>query len=195
MENKLLINMVQGQIGHVFKNPNLLLQAFTRRSFASENGGEDNEILEFIGDKALDLAVVKLLISKYGDTQKEFSCPIDEGELTRIKSRMVQKSTLARRMDEMGFADQLRMGKGDIKNNVSDEPSVKEDLFEAIVGAVTLDCGWDLDIICSVVEAMIMPDDFFLNDEDDNYVRLIQNWEEQVNGVIPLFWLEEASYT
>ena len=195
MENKLLINMVQGQIGHVFKNPNLLLQAFTRRSFASENGGEDNEILEFIGDKALDLAVVKLLISKYGDTQKEFSCPIDEGELTRIKSRMVQKSTLARRMDEMGFADQLRMGKGDIKNNVSDEPSVKEDLFEAIVGAVTLDCGWDLDIICSVVEAMIMPDDFFLNDEDDNYVRLIQNWEEQVNGVIPLFWFKEASYT
>ena len=45
MENKLLINMVQGQIGYVFKNPDLLLQAFTRRSYASENGGEDNEIL------------------------------------------------------------------------------------------------------------------------------------------------------
>ena len=195
MENRFLINMVQGQIGHIFKNPNLLLQAFTRRSYASENGGEDNEILEFIGDKALDLAVGNLLISKYGDTQNEFSCSIDEGKLTQIKSRMVQKSTLARRMDELGFADHLFMGKGDIKNRVSDEPSVKEDLFEAIVGAVALDCGWDLAKICSVVEAMIVPDDFFLNDEDDNYVRMIQDWEEQVNGVIPLFWFKEASYT
>ena len=63
MENTLLINMVQGQIGYIFKNPDLLLQAFTRSSYASENGGEDNEILEFIGDKALDLAVVNLLVS------------------------------------------------------------------------------------------------------------------------------------
>ena len=195
MENKLLINMVQGQIGYIFKNPDLLLQAFTRRSYASENGGEDNEILEFIGDKALDLAVVNLLVSRYGEIQNVFSCSVDEGELTQIKSRMVQKSTLARRMDEMGFAKQLFMGKGDIKNNVSGEPSVKEDLFEAIVGAVALDCNWNFSTICSVVEAMIVPDDFFLNDEDDNYVRMIQDWEEQVNGVIPLFWFKEASYT
>ena len=195
MENKLLINMVQGQIGYTFYNPNLLLQAFTRRSYASENGGEDNEILEFIGDKALDLAVVNLLVSEYGKTQKEFSSSLDEGELTKIKSRMVQKSTLARRMDEMGFAEHLFMGKGDIKNNISEEPSVKEDLFEAIIGAVALDCNWNLAKICSVVEAMLVPEDFFLNDTDDNYVRMIQDWEEQVNGVIPLYWFKEATYT
>jgi len=187
--------MVQGQIGYTFKEPNLLLQAFTRRSYASENGGEDNEILEFIGDKALDLAIVNLLVSRYGVIQDEFSCSVDEGELTQIKSRMVQKSTLARRMDEMGFAKNLFMGKGDVKNNVSEEPSVKEDLFEAIVGAVALDCKWDFSTICSVVEVMIVPDDFFLNDEDDNYVRMIQDWEEQINGVVPLFWFKEASYT
>ena len=51
MENTLLIKMVQGQVGYIFKNPDLLLQAFTRRSYARENGGEDNEVLEFIGDK------------------------------------------------------------------------------------------------------------------------------------------------
>ncbi len=195
MENSLLINKVQGQIGYIFNNPDLLLQAFTRKSYASENGGEDNEILEFIGDKALDLAVVKLLVSRYGNTQNVFSCSLDEGELTQIKSRMVQKSTLARRMDEMRFAEHLFMGKGDIKNHVSEEPSVKEDLFEAIVGAVALDCGWDFAKICSVVDVMIMSDDFLPNDEDTNYVRMIQDWEEQVNGVIPLFRFKEASYT
>lgn len=194
-KEEFIINMVQAQIGHIFNNPDLILQAFTRSSYASENGGEDNEILEFIGDKALDFAVVKLLTSKYGKTQGRFKCSFDEGELTSIKSRMVKKSTLARRMDEMGFAEHLYMGQGDIKNNVSDTPSVKEDLFEAIVGAVALDCNWNFEEICSVVEAMIVPDDFFLSDEDDNYVRMIQDWEEQVNHVIPLFWFKEASYT
>lgn len=194
-KEEFIINMVQAQIGHIFNNPDLILQAFTRSSYASENGGEDNEILEFIGDKALDLAVVKLLASKYGETGGIFKCSLDEGELTSVKSRMVKKSTLARRIDEMGFAEHLFMGQGDIKNNVSDSPSVKEDLFEAIVGAVALDCNWNFETICSVVDAMIVPDDFFLSDEDDNYVRLIQDWEEQVNHVIPLFWFKEASYT
>ena len=195
MEKQLLINMVQGQIGYTFKNPDLILQAFTRSSYASEHGGEDNEQLEFIGDKALDLAVVRLLTSKYGSVNKTFVCSLDEGEMTKIKSRMVQKKTLARRIDELGFAQGLMMGQGDINNQVNEEPSVKEDLFEAILGAVALDSEWDFDQICSAVEAMIVPDDFFLNDADDNYVRFIQEWEEDVNGVIPFFWFKEASYT
>ena len=64
MDKKLGFEMVQGQIGYKFKNIDLLNQAFTRRSYTEENGGENNEILEFIGDKALDLAVVKVLVSK-----------------------------------------------------------------------------------------------------------------------------------
>ena len=63
MDKKLGFEMVQGQIGYKFKNIDLLNQAFTRRSYTEENGGENNEILEFIGDKALDLAVVKVLVS------------------------------------------------------------------------------------------------------------------------------------
>lgn len=194
MENKLLIKMVQGQIGYQFRNPNLLLQAFTRKSYAAENGGEDNEILEFIGDKALDLAVIRLLTSKYGVLQDVFTCDANEDELTRIKSRMVQKNALANRMDEMGFAGHLLMGKGDIKNKVADEPSVKEDLFEAIVGAVTLDCDWDFSEICSVVDVMIAPEDFFLQDSENNYVRMIQEWEENENGCIPCFCFQKGSY-
>lgn len=66
MEKELVWKMVQGQIGYDFKNRDLLQQAFTRRSYTAENGGENNEVLEFIGDKALDFMVVKLLIQKYG---------------------------------------------------------------------------------------------------------------------------------
>ena len=52
MEKELVWKMVQGQIGYDFKNLDLLQQAFTRRSYTVENGGENNEVLEFIGDKA-----------------------------------------------------------------------------------------------------------------------------------------------
>jgi len=215
-----IMNMVQCQIGYTFQNPDLLRQAFTRRSYTQENGGENNEVLEFIGDKALDLAVVQLLIREFGKMNNgspavpdksaviktplspldaaaapnEFSCSRDEGELTKIKSRMVGKHYLAHRMEELGFAQHIIMGKGDRKNDIGSEMSVKEDLFEAIVGAVTLDCGWDLSRISSVVEAMLCPDDFFLNDTDDNYVRLIQEWEETVSHTLPLFWFRDGSY-
>lgn len=140
MEKELIYKMVQAQIGYTFKNLDLLNQAFTRRSYSAEKGGENNEVLEFIGDKALDFAVIKLLIEKYGEMKNgeqmagndvnEFSCVRSEGELTRLKSRMVEKKSLARRMDEMGFAQHLIMGNSDVKNNVLKEMSVKEDLFE-----------------------------------------------------------------
>ena len=66
MDEKTFFNMVQGSIGYEFKNPDLIRQAFTRRSYTEENGGENNEVLEFIGDKALDFAVIKILIARFG---------------------------------------------------------------------------------------------------------------------------------
>jgi len=55
------INDIQNMIRYTFKNQELLEQAFTRRSYSMENGGENNEILEFIGDAALNLVAVKIL--------------------------------------------------------------------------------------------------------------------------------------
>ena len=60
------VDFVERQIGYKFVNRDLLVQAFVRKSYSMENGGENNEVLEFIGDKALDLAVVKTLTDKYG---------------------------------------------------------------------------------------------------------------------------------
>ena len=51
------VDFVERQIGYKFVNRDLLVQAFVRKSYSMENGGENNEVLEFIGDKALDLSV------------------------------------------------------------------------------------------------------------------------------------------
>lgn len=196
---------IQDQIGYRFKNLDLLQQAFIRRSYAKENGGEDNEVLEFIGDKALDFVIVKLLAEKYGyfahneagfDSQKdfdEFVCVYRENKLTELKKKLVEKNMLAYRMDMLDLADFLIMGNGDIRNHINKEDSVKEDLFEAIIGAVALDCNWDFEEIQSVVEIMLDPDSYLSDDKDENYVELIQEWTLKKCETIPLYHFEKTT--
>lgn len=189
---------IENQIDYKFKNKDLLQQAFVRRSYSSENGGSDNEVLEFIGDRVLDLVVVQLLTEEYGymasdcddfeqDESDEFYSDCDEGELTEIKRSLVQRKNLAERIDMLGFADFLIMGNSDISNHVDEKDSVKEDLFEAIIGAVTLDCNWDMKVVKQVVEQMLEPD---FEADDENYIQLLQEWSLQRNGILPLYHVE-----
>ena len=122
--------MIQEQIGYSFENTDLLQQAFVRRSYSKENGGEDNEVLEFIGDKALDLIVVKILAETYGsyadeyddfnwnEDFNEFVSEYSEGKLTEIKKKMVCREMLAKRIRSFGFQYELIMGKSDENQNI-----------------------------------------------------------------------------
>lgn len=220
MKEKVL-TFIQDQIGYTFKNKDLLRQAFVRRSYSQEHGGENNEVLEFIGDKALDFVVVRLLAKKYGHmangdpvdppklsvrfidlnskkqdslSYNEFICDYDEGTLSVIKQKLVSKKTLACRIDELGLADFLIMGEGDIQANIAKEDSVKEDLFEAILGAVALDCAWDMQEIFETAEIMLAPEQYLSDGENENYVEHIQEWMLWRNGEIPLYHFEKASY-
>lgn len=196
---------IQDQIAYNFKNLDLLQQAFVRRSYSRENGGEDNEVLEFIGDKVLDFIVVKILTEKYGyflsecddfdasEDLDEFVSEYHESRLTEIKKKLVQKKTLAHRIDMLGLAEYLIMGKGDINNHVYEEDSVKEDLFEAILGAVALDSNWDIFEIQDVVDIMLAPSSEFTKDTTPDYVELIQDWTSKKNGTIPLYHFEKSS--
>lgn len=197
---------IQDQIGYNFKNLDLLQQAFVRRSYSKENGGEDNEVLEFIGDKVLDFIVVKLLAEKYGyflsecedfDEDQDFDGFVSEyheNKLTELKKKLVEKKTLARRMDMLGLAEYLIMGKGDVNNRVYEEDSVKEDLFEAILGAVALDSKWDISELQDVVDIMLAPNSELTENADSDYIGLIQDWVCKKNGTIPLYHFEKASY-
>lgn len=206
------LKSIQKTIGYEFENVDLLQQAFVRKSYSQENGGQNNEILEFIGDKALDLAVIRIMMEKFGHitddkefrefklrNPKYFQTKMDEGKFTDIKKDLVEKKALADCMDKLGFHTQLIMGKGDIKNGIQNQDSVKEDLFEAILGAVTLDSNWDMDVITSVVEKMIDFDAYFNGEDTDsrNYVGKVQEWS-QANGCgLPEYdytWINNYSY-
>lgn len=212
---------IQDQIGYTFNNPELLQQAYTRRSYSEENGGENNEVLEFIGDKVLDLYVVKFLISrnsnaeglfkkhdpKFKDTwsyiAEKHSLPEEdvlvsdcsEAELTDIKKLLVQKKTLANRIDELGIGDFLRMGSGDIQQNIGQENSVKEDLFEAILGAIAIDCNWDPEKLQNAVEIMLSPDSILEDGDTEDYPSMIQKWTYNKMGDIPRYHFKKGGYS
>lgn len=197
MEDKNVLQKIQREIGYQFRNIDILIQAFTRKTYSEENGGQNNEVLEFIGDKALDFVVVKYLIEKYTDytkdTKGEFIPNLTEGEYTDIKKKLVEKETLSERMGKLGFNNYLIMGKGDIKRDVKNDKSVKEDLFEAIIGAVTLDSGWNIQSIIKVVRNMLKPDEVLKNNasDDDNYISLVQEWLQKKKGILPTYQIKQ----
>lgn len=200
------VTRIENRIGYNFKNKDLLQQAFIRSSYSKENGGENNEVLEFIGDKALDLTIVKILTETFGsfvsecddynphEDFDEFCCEHTEGELTKIKQKLVNKKMLASQIDRLQLDEFLIMSDGDWNNNVNESDSVKEDLFEAIIGAVALDTNWDFDKIQNVVDIMLNPDIYINDDSDCNYVQLIQEWSLKKNNVIPLYHFEHRGY-
>lgn len=211
---------IQSQIGYKFNNLDLLQQAFTRRSYSEENDGENNEVLEFIGDKVLDLFVVKLLITQNSNSiglckkfdpqlknnwsyenekrsfpeENIFVSNYSEADLTEIKKLLVQKKTLAKRIDDLGLAEFLLMGNGDILQNMGEENSVKEDLFEAILGAIAIDSNWNMDDLQNAVEIMLSPESILTDDDIEDYVSLIQEWSHNKTNGIPLYHFEESGY-
>lgn len=189
------IAYIQEAIQYRFKNPALLQQAFTRSSYSAENGGEDNEVLEFIGDKVLDFVIVKKLTEKYGsyadkyEDYNEFVSKFNEGKLTDLKKKLVCRSMLSSRIRQFAFQYSLIMGESDIENDARDSESVQEDLFEAIIGAVALDSNWNIARLTNVVDLMLDPDFYLDNgfDNDENYVELLQQWYQKRHKMIPVY--------
>ena len=124
-------------IGHRFSKKDLLLQSLTHRSFSQEIAppGDDNERLEFLGDAVLQLVVTEFLWNTYPEYQ--------EGQLTRQRSLLVNGRALAKMAKLNNFAQFIRLGKGERKTGGQTKNSILADTFEAIVGAIFIDAGFE----------------------------------------------------
>jgi len=180
---------IEETIGYRFSNRMLLQQAFIRKSYSSENGGQNNEVLEFLGDEVLGYVVTKKMFSWYGqiNQDKEFESRLNEAELTEIRKKLVCKAILAKRADILELGQYLIMGKGDVKNHAELDASVKEDTFEAILGAVAIDSNYEEKALESVALGMLDPE-FYLNegfDADENSVSQLQEWFQRKGYGLP----------
>ncbi len=126
------INEIEGKLGYHFQNKELLKQAFTHRSCANiQKNILHNERLEFLGDSVLGFVVAEDLYRRFPDKS--------EGILSKIKAYMVHSDVLARITETLGLHQYLLLEEGDqtIRNN----RKLKENLLEAVIGAVYLDGG------------------------------------------------------
>src|ERR1700733_9102433 len=106
----------------------LFAEALTHPSFANESRAKDNQRLEFLGDAVLGLCVSELLARAYPEA--------DEGELTRMRSALVNAEALAQWARERGLGECLAMGRGASSAAERDQTNVLADAVEAVVAAV-----------------------------------------------------------
>ena len=121
-----------------FENEQLLKQAFTHTSYANEHRKEniqDNERLEFLGDAVLELAVSQYLYRTYPD--------MSEGKLTKFRANIVCEPSLHTFSMHLGMDQFVLIGKGEEATGGRSRPSLLADVFEAFIGALYLDQGFD----------------------------------------------------
>lgn len=125
-------------LGLQFNDPALLRQAFTHRSYLNEHRGEavgHNERLEFLGDAVLELIATHFLYEKYPEQ--------NEGDLTAYRAALVNAVTCAEVANEIGMNDFLLLSRGEAKDTGRARSILLANAFEALVGAIYLDLGYE----------------------------------------------------
>lgn len=127
---------LQTELGLTFNNIDLYRKAFTHKSYINENTElqEDNERLEFLGDAVLELIVTEALFTRYPDKP--------EGDLTAFRSALVRGRHLAFLAKEINLGDYLLLSKGEEKSGGREKDYILANTFEAFIGAMYLDCGY-----------------------------------------------------
>ena len=125
-------------IGYQFQNPALLEQSLIHSSYINEhqmNPLENNERLEFLGDAVLELAISRAIYAQYPE--------LSEGELTKLRASIVCEAMLSKKARALGLGNCLQMSKGESQTGGHDRDSTLCDAFEALLGAIYLDGGFD----------------------------------------------------
>lgn len=126
---------LEKNLGHRFRRRKYLEIALTHRSFRFESSDvkADNQRLEFLGDAVLGLVSAGCLFDRFPECQ--------EGELTRIRSRLTNSKTLADIAAAIQLGDFLRLGRGEVQSGGHERASNVSDALEAVIGAAYLDGG------------------------------------------------------
>ena len=129
---------LQDKLGYAFRDPTLLTLALTHPSVAHEQGTamQTNQRLEFLGDAVLQLVLTRELYDKFPG--------FDEGPLTKARAKLVNRRTLAEHARELGLGSHLVVSRGEELHGGRERLSALADAYEALLGAVFLDGGFDV---------------------------------------------------
>lgn len=122
---------LEAALGYRFRQPGLMARALTHRSYS---GKENNERLEFLGDALLGAVIAEALYTRFADA--------DEGELTRMRARLVRGQTLEEIAREIDLHHHLVLGSGERRSGGRSRKALREDALEAVFGAIYLEAGF-----------------------------------------------------
>ncbi|HLR80239.1 MAG TPA: ribonuclease III [Bacillota bacterium] len=144
------VAQLEKQLGCKFNDKKLLKQAFTHSSYVNEHQDErfsDNERLEFLGDAVLELGVSNYLFNEKKN--------MTEGELTKLRASIVCEASLVHFAKDLNFGDYIMLGRGEEQTGGRERPALLADVFEAFLGALYLDQGFDS--VVEFLEAHVYP--------------------------------------
>lgn len=182
-EKRKLKNIIHEKTGYYIRNNCLLVQAFTRSSFSAECGGENNEILEFIGDQVLSYFVVKIIAERCGASSNDFEYTfrVRENRFNALKQELISNETLAKIIDEWAILEYLIVGKCDYLNEIDKQVKVKADLFEAILGVIAIESKWNTGVLEKAVGQTLSIDKKIKDIIETDYRPVQFNIENAIN--------------
>jgi ribonuclease-3 len=173
---------LEKKIGHTFKDKALLEKALTHSSCAYETQGDkgsDNELLEFLGDSVVGLAAADFFYSAYPD--------LTEGELSKFKSTATSTLSLSELARKLKLDKAILLGRGEEKSGGRKKKTILADVFEAVVGAVYIDGGFETAkaFISRLLSSSFKPirREFFIN----NYKSALQEMFQKSDLLSPTY--------
>jgi ribonuclease III len=169
---------LQEKVGVAFRDLALLREALTHSSFANESphvSPRDNERLEYLGDAVLQLITAEYLFKLKPGAK--------EGEMTQLRSAMVNTNTLAALAEELGLGDYLFLGKGIAKGGGRSLRSLLANAFESVLGAIFLDAGYDAAYHYYLDRFRALPEPV----QDENYKGRLQQVVQERYGLTPYY--------
>ncbi len=141
MVNNDSLNRLQETLGVTFNNPSLLKEALTHSSYVNENPWVTcNERLEFLGDAVLGLMLADKLFQDYPN--------LEEGDLTRMRSQLVRRASLAGIAHNLNLGEYLFLGRGEAGSDGRNKAANLAGALEAVCAAIYLDQGWQVTREC-----------------------------------------------
>jgi ribonuclease III len=176
---------LEGRLGYRFNEIEWLKNALTHKSFTYQSSlpptdpsaRAANEVLEFLGDAVLNLAVSHLLLLEFPDAQ--------EGVLSKRRAYLVKQSFLAFLSKELRLERHLLLGKGELLNGGRKKSSILANTYEALVGAIYMDSGFDRAM--QIIERHYKPHLQFEAASFNDYKSLFQEYAQENLGSSPRY--------
>jgi ribonuclease-3 len=177
--DKEILQQIEQILGYEFSDKNLLIKALTHSS-AVDNRLLSNERLEFLGDSVLAVAICQALFDNFTHYL--------EGDLTKIKSKLVSRETCAHISGQLGLQKFLKVGKGMVSNRAL-SGSLAAGVLESVIAAIYIDGGFEAarDFILRIYGSLIEQAD--AEQDHGNFKSLLQQYSQEQFNATPSYML------